>query len=96
MIEKVNLLLLSREATEKDRSLKTQLLLSTNSQSTEKISREAVWRKQGFFSDKKADVNLEKRNFPENTLFYINQRYISTVKGAELSIYNNVFLLQSF
>ena len=65
MFQKANLLLLSKEATEKDRSLKTQLLVSTNSQSLEEISEEVVWKKQGFFSDKRADLNPLKRNFPE-------------------------------
>ena len=61
MLQKTNLLVLSKEANEKDRSLKTQFLLSKNSGSIGKISEEAVWRKQGFFSDEKADFNLEKR-----------------------------------
>ena len=73
MLEKANLLLLSKKATGKDGSLKTQLLLSTISQSTENISGETVWRKQGLFSDEKADFNLKKRNFPE----------ISTIKGMD-------------
>ena len=90
---KANLLLLSKEATKKDRSLKTQLLLSTNSQSSEKISGEALWKKQGFFFDERANFNLEKINFPENTLCYINQGYISTVKVDELAICRHVFLL---
>ena len=76
MLEKANLLLMTKEATEKDRSLKTQLLLSTNSQSPEKISGEQVWRKQEFFSEKRADFNIKKRNFPENSLCYINQGYL--------------------
>ena len=91
MLEKTNLLLLSKEATEEKGSLKTHLLLSTNSQSSGKISRDTVWRKQGFFSDERADFNLEKRNFPENALCYINQEY--AVKGGELAIYNHVFIL---
>ena len=45
VLEKGNLLLLSKEATERDRILKTQLLLSTNSQSSEKISGDTIWRK---------------------------------------------------
>ena len=48
---------------------------------------------QGFFSDERADFNLEKRNFPENTLCYINQGYISTVKLGESAIYTHVLLL---
>ena len=42
MLEKANMLLLTKETTEKDRSLKTQLLLSTNYQGTEKVSGEQV------------------------------------------------------
>ena len=41
MLEKANMLLLTKEATEKDRSLKTQLLLTTNSQNAEKNKRRA-------------------------------------------------------
>ena len=94
VLQKANLLLLSKEATEKDRSLKTQFLLSTNSQSSEKINGEAVWKKLGFFSDERTDFNFEKRNFLENTLCYINQGNISTVKEDELDIYTYLFLLR--
>ena len=38
------------------------------------------------FSDERADFNLEKRNFPENTLCYIDQGYIFTVNESELAI----------
>ena len=41
MLEKANMLLLTKEATEKDCSLKTQLLLTTNSQNTEKNKQRA-------------------------------------------------------
>ena len=44
------------------------------------------------FSDERADFNLEKRNFPENTLCYIDQGYIFTVNESELAIYNHVFM----
>ena len=73
---------MTREATEKDRSLKTQLVLSTNSQSPVKINGKQVWKERGYFSDERADFNIEKRNFRENALSYINQRYFSTVKGV--------------
>ena len=43
------------------------------------------------FSDDRADFNLEKRNFSENALCYINQEY--AVKRGELAIYNHVFIL---
>ena len=79
MLEKANLFLLTKEATEENRSLKTQLLLSTNSQPGEKISREQIWKKNGFFSDERADFNIQKKKKnPENAFCYVNQTYLST------------------
>ena len=71
MLEKANMLLLTKEASEKDRRLKIQSVLFTNSQPTEKISGEQIWKK-GFFSNERVDFNIEKKNFPENALCYIN------------------------
>ena len=93
VLEKVNLPLVTKEATEKYRSLKTQLLLSTNSQSREKISSERVCKKQEYFIDKRADFSIENRNFPKNTPCYINQGYLSTVKGGKLAIYQHNIIL---
>ena len=69
------------------------MLLSANSQPVEKISGERIWKKNGFFSDERADFNFDKKNFPESTLCYINQAYLATVKGGELAIYNHNFIL---
>ena len=81
------MLLLTKEFTEKDRSLKTQVLSSTtNSQPGEKISGEQILKKTRLFSDERADFNIEKKNFPENVLCYVNQAYLSTVKGGKLAI----------
>ena len=73
MLEKASMLLLSKEASEKDRILKTQFLISANSQETEKISGEDVWKRNGYFLDERANFNIEKKNFPENALTYVNQ-----------------------
>ena len=68
------------EAAEKDRSLESQLLLSAwNLKSSEEIS-ETAWEKNGCFSDEKADFNIGKKKIPENTLCYVNQGHIPTVK----------------
>ena len=93
-LQKVNILLMIKEATDKDRSLKTQMLLSTSVNSTpENISGEQVWKRNGYFSDEKANLNIEKQNFPENALCDINQGYISAVKGGELAMYNHNHIL---
>ena len=48
-LENANMLLLSKEVTDKDCSLKTQLLVSSND-GQEKLSGENVWKNNGFFS----------------------------------------------
>ena len=54
------MVLLTRDETEKYRSLKTQLVLSSTNQN-EKVKDEPVCRKNGFFFDKKADFNIFKK-----------------------------------
>ena len=58
---KANMFLMTKEATDKDQTLKTQMLLSTSVAAPEK--------KTGY---ERADLNIEKRNIPENTICYIN------------------------
>ena len=60
MLETANMLLLSKESNEKDQSLKTQFLLSTISQPTE--NKWGINLEKGFFSDERADFNIEKKN----------------------------------
>ena len=86
------MLLLSKEATDKDCSLKTQLLVTSN-HSQEELSGKNVWKNNGFFQDLTPDLNLEKKNIPENTLFYVNQYLLSTVKNGDIAMYNHNFIL---
>ena len=92
-IEKANMLLMSKEVSDKDRSMKTQLLMSSPSNVDEKISGEKVWKENGFFKEIKPEMNIEKANVPENTLLYINQGFISTVKSGELAMYVHNFII---
>ena len=55
-------MIITKEATDKDRSLKTQLMVASNN-SDEKLSGERVWRSEGYFSDIKPELNLEKKTF---------------------------------
>ena len=73
-------MLLSKEMTDKDRSMKTQLLIRSND-GDDKLSGEKVWKENGFFKDIRPELNLEKVNMPENTLYYVNQAFLSTVKN---------------
>ena len=79
-------MLLSKEMTDKDGSMKTQLLIRSDAKD-EKLSGEKVWKENGFFKDVRPELNLEKVNMPENTFYYVNQAFISTVKNGDLAMY---------
>ena len=90
-LEKANMLLLSKEMTDKDKSMKTQLLYKPKQQ--DKLSGEKIWKEDGFFKDVKAQLNLEKVNIPENCLVYVNQGFLSTVKSGEIAMYLHNFVI---
>ena len=84
------MMLLSKEMTDKDRSMKTQLLIKSED---EKLSGERVWKENGFFKDIRPELNLEKVNMPENTIYYVNQAFLSTVKNGEIAMYVQNFII---
>ena len=86
-------MLLSKEMTDKDRSMKTQLLIRSHSSDDEKLSGEKVWKENGFFQDIRPELNLEKVNMPENSLFYVNQAFLSTVKNGDIAMYVQNFII---
>ena len=57
------MLLLSNEATDKDCSLKTQLLVTSND-GQDKLCGERAWKNKYL----RPDLNLEKKNVLENSL----------------------------
>lgn len=48
--------------------------------------------KNGFFNFRGCDVSLEKANLPENTIFYLNQGYLS-YKDNERIYYVDIFII---
>ena len=62
LLEIANILVLSHQANEKDRSLKTKMLLTSDTSEKEKHV-EVIWPETGFFSDQRADFNIWKKNF---------------------------------
>ena len=90
-LEKANMLLLSKEITDKDRSMKTQLLFKPKDDN--KLSGERIWKEDAFFKDVKAELNLEKVNISENCLLYVNQGFLSTVKSGEIAMYLHNFII---
>ena len=85
---------MSKEVSDKDRSMKTQLLMSSPCNSSdEKVSGEKVWKENRFFKEIKPEMNIEKANVPENTLLYINPGFIPTVKSGEFAMYVHNFII---
>ena len=84
---------MEKEMSEGDKNLKMKMFFSEESSLNK--SNESLWAKDGFFKDQRSELNLSKANFPENTLVYVNQARISTVKAGEQAIYmTNVVLAQ--
>ena len=77
-IQKANMFL-SNEATNKDQSLKMQMMLSLDKDDS--TNSEKIWKAKGFFGDQKGDFTIKKPNFPENALVYCNQGTTSTLKA---------------
>ena len=73
---RANILSLSRELTEANRSVRSQVVVANLGDSSDKRASERVWQKNGFFGELKADFSIHKKDFPENALIYINQAYL--------------------
>ena len=52
-----------------------------------------VFENYRYFKDLRPDLNLEKKNMPENILFYINQSFLSIVRSGDIAMYNHNFIL---
>ena len=79
------MLFLSKEASNKDEQLKTQMLVSFEDDDSK--NSENVWLESGFFDDRRRDLTIPKAKFPENTLCYVNQGTVSLVKDGEKVVY---------
>ena len=72
--------------------MKSQLLLSFKDDDQSK-GLENIWLQPGFFGEQWADLTLQKANFLEITLTYVNQARVSLVKGREKAIYCDYVIL---
>ena len=69
LLENMSMLTLTKEATDKDRPIKTQLTISSK-RCEEKVSGDRVWRNEGLFKDTKPVLNLEKKYSRELFILY--------------------------
>ena len=80
--KKANLVSMSKATTANDKNLGTKIVATTfeNEIGFEEVSEERVSRKFGYFNARKSSYSMEKVNFPENTLLYMNQSYLTIKK----------------
>ena len=83
--KKASIMFLSKEITNKDQELKSQMAISFQDDDSKNI--EKVWQESGFFDGHRSDLTTPKANFYENTLLYINQGSVSFIKGGGQAIY---------
>ena len=72
---------MSKATTENDRNISTKKVASTfeNEIGSEEVSGERVW-----VDTRKTDYSMEKVNFHENRLFYLNQSYLIVKKNKKI------------
>ena len=63
--KKASMLFLSKEASDRDKRLKTEMMVCMNDDKSDN-STERVWKENGFFGDHRADPTIKKANFLEN------------------------------
>ena len=51
-----------------------------------------MWENNGVFFNECCNFNLEKANLPKNTLFYMNQGYL-TYKDSKKCYYNDIYIV---
>ena len=76
---------LSQEVTNKDQQLKSQMEVWF--QDEELKNTEKIWQESEFFDDHRSDLTIPKAEFPEHTLYYVNQDSVLLAKGGSQVIY---------
>ena len=83
---------LSRETESGNQKTKSQMYLTMGESASK--GTEKIWVNNGYFKDQKIDLTIPKKNFPENTLCYINQGTVSQIKDGNAFYLEYVILSQ--
>ena len=87
---KANIFSLSKEFSDSEKTIRSKLVVA-NIEGVEKVGGQ-VWQKDGYFGKINPDYSTHKNDFPENSLVYINQAYL-TVKERDTMIYCDYTIL---
>ena len=78
-------MILLKHTTDKGRFFKMQQVVADKNDSVVKMSGKRVWKINCYFRDERSDLGLEKIKFPEITLAYFTQAYLTFKKGENIS-----------
>ena len=85
VIKKANVITLTREtASSSGKNFTTKLVTENVDGEVSEIAGESIRKQGGIFGNVRTDFNLEKVNFPENLLFYVNQGYLTIRKSRKI------------
>ena len=92
--KKTNLVSMTRAATENNRNVSSKTVATTfeNILGLLRTQVKRFGKTSAFFDARKSDYLMEKANFPENILIYLNQSYL-TIKKNKKIFYCDYFIL---
>ena len=97
VISDANLVTLIKKTTDNNNKNYTTKLLAKKFDKKDllpqEISGERVWKEPVFFGELRTDYNMEKVNFPENSLIFTNQAYLAIQKNKKI-FYCDYFILR--
>ena len=84
--KRVNLVSIAITSTENNQSFSTENVASTfeNDIGSTEVSWEKVWCNYGLFDARKNDYSMEKVNFSENALIFLNKSYLTVKKNNKM------------
>ena len=65
--------------------------ISTKNDDKKKPKSTTMWQYNGFFLGECANFNLEKANLPENSLFDVNQGYLTHKDGKKMLLHRCLY-----
>lgn len=76
VLKRANLLTLIKTILDKNRNVSTKIVATTHEKSGAivEVSGEKIWPIEGYFKNQMTDYDTEKVNYPQNSIFYVNQR----------------------
>ena len=87
-------MMFTKQDSENNRNVKTQMIVSADN-SKQGVCGGKVWSSEGYFKDQVTGYSMEKINFPENRLFYINQTLLTIQKGQKIFCGDHFILSQA-